>query len=195
MEIKASLNNLRMSPRKIRLVADVIRGLATAKAFDQLKFINKKAAFPVAKLLKSAIANGVNNFDLDKDNLFVKAITVDEGSSLKRWAPKAHGRATVIRKRSAHIEITLGEVKESGQREAKKQKVEAPVKLETLVNAKEPAAPQKVKSVSKKVVKESEEVVGDLSESRTDAGRHGHAKIEGKTNKGFSAKMFRRKSG
>lgn len=194
MEIKASLNNLRMSPRKIRLVADIVRGLPTAKAFDQLKFINKKAAFPVAKLLKSAIANSVNNFDLDKDNLYIKAITVDEGASLRRWAPKAHGRATIIRKRSAHIEITLSEVKESGKKTAKKQTVEAPVKLETLVNAKEPAAPQKVKT-AKKTTKESEEVTGDVSEVRTDAGRHGHAKVEGKTHKGFSAKMFRRKSG
>ena len=193
MEIKASLNNLRMSPRKLRLAADMIRKLPITKALDQLKFMNKKAAEPVEKLLKSAIANAVNNFDLDKDNLCIKTITVDEGSSLRRWAPKAHGRATIIRKRSAHVTIVLGEIKDSGTKTAKKQKIEAPVKLETLVNAKEPIAPKKLKTESKKV-KESEEGVVEVADSRGE-GRHGHSKIEGKTAKGFSAKMFRRKSG
>jgi large subunit ribosomal protein L22 len=192
MDIKASLNNLRMSARKVRLAADIIRKLPTAAALDQLKFMNKKAAQPVAKLLKSAIANAVNNFDLDKDNLFVKEIKVDEGRTLHRWAPKAHGRATAIRKRGAHINITLGEIKESGQKAAKKQTIEAPIKLETLVNAKEPAAPKKIKADTKKV-KASEEVVMETVDR--EEGRHGHAKIEGRTHKGFSSKMFRRKSG
>ena len=195
MEIKASLNNLRMSPRKARLVVDVVRKARTSKALDQLAFLNKKAAFPIAELLKSAIANAVNNYDLDKDNLCIKSIRVDEGKTLKRWMPKAHGRATVIRKRACHIEIILGEIKDSGQKTAKSQKLEAPVKLENLLNTKETPAPEKVAKAVPKKIKKSEEVVEDKAET-LEAGRHGHAKIEGKTHtKGFSSRIFRRKSG
>lgn len=192
MEIKASLKHLRMSPQKVRLVVDVIRGLKTDKALDQLRFINKKAAAPIDKLLRSAIANAVNNYDLDKDNLIVKSIYVDSGLTLKRWMPKAHGRATVIRKRACHINLVLGEIKDSGKKEAKNIKAEEPVKLETLINAKEAPAAKKIKPV-KKQVKESEEVVAEIVDPRME-GRHGHAKIEGGS-KGFAAKMFRRKSG
>ena len=193
MEIKASLNNLRISARKVRLVVDVIRKLKTDKALDQLRFVNKQAAEPVAKLLKSAIANAVNNYDLDKDNLYIKEIKVNEGVTLKRWMPKAHGRATVIRKRACHIILVLAEIKDSGKKTAKNQKIEKPVKLETLVNAKDKAAAPKVK-LEKKKIKASEEVPAESIETHTD-GRHGHVKIEGGAHKGFAGKMFRRKSG
>ena len=111
MEVKASLKHLRMSARKIRLVIDVIRKMPVETAIDQLKFNNKQASLPVIKLIRSAIANAVNTYSLDKDNLFIKTIKADEGVTLKRWMPKAHGRATAIRKRGCHVDLVLGEIK------------------------------------------------------------------------------------
>jgi large subunit ribosomal protein L22 len=193
MEIKASLNDLRTSAQKVRLVADVIRTMPTKKALDQLQFLNKKPGDPIAKLINSAIANAVNNFGLDKDNLFIKSIMVNEGKTLKRWMPKAHGRATVVRKRACHIILVLGEIKESGIKTAKKQKIDEPVKMENLVGASEAPVVKKPKAPSKKV-KESEVVEAEIIDPRME-GRHGHAKIEGGSSKGFAGKMFRRKSG
>ncbi|PIY96355.1 MAG: 50S ribosomal protein L22 [Candidatus Kerfeldbacteria bacterium CG_4_10_14_0_8_um_filter_42_10] len=113
MEVKAKLNRIRMSPRKVRLVIDVIRGLDIEKAQEQLQFISKAAAQPILKLLNSALANAENNFKLDKNNLFIKKITADEGPVLKRYRPRAFGRAAEIRKRSSLIELVLAEKKES----------------------------------------------------------------------------------
>jgi large subunit ribosomal protein L22 len=193
MEIKASLNQLRMSPRKVRLVADVVRGMKTDKALDQLRFGDKKAALPILKLVESAIANAVNNYDLDKDNLYIKSIMIDEGATLKRWTPKAHGRATTVRKRSCHIHLILAELKDSGKKEAKNVKIEAPVKLEDLVKASDESNAKKVRPV-KKITKKSEEVTPEIIDPRME-GRHGHAVIEGGSSKGFAGKIFRRKSG
>jgi large subunit ribosomal protein L22 len=109
MEIKAKAKFIRMSPRKIRLVADLIRGMDVGTALDQLNFTVKAAKEPILKLLNSCIANATNNFKLKKENLYIKTITVDGGSVLKRWQPKAFGRATPIRKRSSHISIILSD--------------------------------------------------------------------------------------
>jgi large subunit ribosomal protein L22 len=203
MEVKASLKHLRMSPRKVRLVIDVIRKMPVQTALDQLRFLNKGAAEPVAKLLKSAIANAVETYSLSADNLYIKEIRSDEGVMLKRWMPRAHGRATSLRKRGCHIYIVLAEVVASGSRDKKKVKVDEPVKLEKLAKDGEKTLktkPEKKREVSKAnkdlkptkstaVVSESvKEIIDPRSE-----GRHGHAKIEG--GKGFSGKMFRRKSG
>ncbi len=193
MEIKASLNQLRMSPRKVRLVADIVRGMKTDKALDQLRFGDKKAALPLLKLVESAIANAVNNYDLDKDNLYIKSIMINEGATLKRWTPKAQGRATTVRKRSCHLHLVLAEVKDSGKNTAKNVKIEAPVKLEDLVKASDEPTPKKLKAV-KKIAKESEDVAAEIVDPRME-GRHGHAKIEGGSSKGFAGKIFRRKSG
>jgi large subunit ribosomal protein L22 len=140
MEVKASLNHLRMSAQKVRLVIDVVRKMPVEAALDQLKFINKKASIPVRKLIKSAIANAVNTYDLDKSNLLIKEIRADEGVTLKRWMPRAHGRASAIRKRGCHVNVTLAEIKESGKKEKKVVKTEEPVKLEKLVKEGEKAA-------------------------------------------------------
>jgi large subunit ribosomal protein L22 len=111
MEVSAKLRFLRMSPRKVRLVVDVIRDLPVEEAENQLVFLNKKAGRPVLKLLKSAIANAENNSKLSKDNLYIKKITVDQGPTLKRWRARAFGRAAMIRKQSSHITIILDELK------------------------------------------------------------------------------------
>lgn len=109
MEVKAKLNYLRMAPRKVRLVANLIRGKDVTEAERILRFVKKKAKNPLLKLLQSAIANAVNNFKLKKDDLFISKILVDEGPRLKRILPRARGSVHIIQKRSSHIEIILKE--------------------------------------------------------------------------------------
>jgi large subunit ribosomal protein L22 len=108
MEIKASLNYLRIAPRKVRSVIDLIRGKELREAEAQLKFISRRAAAPILKLINSAIANAKNNFNLEKENLFIKEIRVDEGTPNKRWMPVSRGRAYPIMKRTSHIILILG---------------------------------------------------------------------------------------
>lgn len=103
----AKLRYLRMSPRKTRLVVDVIRGTKVDDALAQLKIMPKAAATPVTKLLNSAIANAEHNFNLDRKELKVKTVYVDGGPVLKRSKPRAFGRATPIHRRTSHITIIL----------------------------------------------------------------------------------------
>lgn len=105
----ATLRFLRMSPRKVRLVVDVVRGLSVAEALAQLKFSPKGAARPVRKLIESAVANAVHNDKLDKDALFISAMTVDQGPTYKRTRPRAFGRAAMIRKRTSHVHVVLAQ--------------------------------------------------------------------------------------
>ena len=119
MEVKAHAKFIRMSPRKVKLIADLIRGLDVNTAETQLRFAVKEAKEPMMKLLKSAVANAVNNFNLKKENLFVKTIYVNEGPMLKRFTPKAFGRAGEILKRMCHITIILDENVESKKIENK----------------------------------------------------------------------------
>jgi len=109
MEVIAKLNNLRIAPRKVRLVANLIKGMDTQNARGQLKFLVKKSSVPVGKLLDSAIANAKNNFSLDENNLYISKITVDEGQTLKRWLPRAFGKASPLMKRTSHVTIVLSE--------------------------------------------------------------------------------------
>jgi len=112
MEVKVSLKYLRISPRKVRLLAGLIKGLSVKSAEANLLHISKKSSSPLLKLLKSAIANAEHNFNLDKDNLFVRYIRVDEGPTLKRSRPRARGSAYPIMKKTSHIFLTLKEIKE-----------------------------------------------------------------------------------
>ncbi len=106
-EVRAQLRFLRMSPRKVRLLADLIRGRRVDTAVRTLSVLNKRAAKPVLKLVRSAIANAKHNFSLNENTLKVKSIMVDGGPVLKRWMPRAHGRATPIRERTSHISLVL----------------------------------------------------------------------------------------
>jgi large subunit ribosomal protein L22 len=129
MEVIAKAKNIRMSPRKVRLVIDVIRGMDATRAQTQLHFLKKAAALPVLKLLNSAIANAEHNFHMDKGGLVVKAVTADGGPVIHRWTPKAFGRSAPIRKRTSHISIVLaskdnGKAKKEGQSSKKGKKVE-----------------------------------------------------------------------
>ncbi len=108
MEIKANLNYLRIAPRKVRSVVDLIRSKDIVEAERQLKFISRRASDPVLKLLKSAIANAKINFDVDKENLFIKEIKVNESVPYKRSIAMSRGRAYPIMKRTSHILISLG---------------------------------------------------------------------------------------
>lgn len=107
--ISVKLNNLRISPRKVRLTADLIRGMKVAQARVQLGFLGKRSAEPILKLLNSAIANAKNNFKINEENLFVSKIFVDGGPVLKRHMPRAFGRAAAIMKRTSHITLVLEE--------------------------------------------------------------------------------------
>lgn len=107
MEIKASLNNLRIAPKKVRLVANLVKGMKVAEADSQLKYCLKISARPLRKLLSSAVANVTHNKHLNKEDLYIKSIIVNEGFVLKRWKPRAMGRATQIKKRSSLVTLTL----------------------------------------------------------------------------------------
>ena len=123
MEVKASLKYLRIAPRKVRLVADLIRGLDVEEAKNLLSLERKRAAKNLLKLLNSAISNAKNNFHLNEDNLYIKTIRVDQGPTLKRYFPRAQGRATLIQKKTSHVFIELAE----SQRKKKKRKIERKV--------------------------------------------------------------------
>ncbi len=107
LNVKAKLKGARVSPRKARLIADLVRGLTVERALEVLTFTKQKSAIIVKKLLESAIANAEHNENADIDELKIGEIVVDEGPRLKRWMPRAKGRATPILKRSSHIMISL----------------------------------------------------------------------------------------
>jgi len=108
--ITAKLNNYRQSPRKVRLVGDLIKGKSVNLAIAELDFLAKRASAPIKKLLMSAVANAKNNQNLSAENLKVKGVAVDAGVILKRIMPRARGSASGINKRTSHITLVLEEV-------------------------------------------------------------------------------------
>ena len=109
METTAKLSYARLSPQKTRLVVDMVRGTGVQEALSLLKFSPQKAAAIVSTLVSSAVANAEQKGVSDVDRLYVKTITVDMGPVLKRFLPRAQGRATKIRKPTSHITVVLGE--------------------------------------------------------------------------------------
>ncbi|MCK5490398.1 MAG: 50S ribosomal protein L22 [Candidatus Pacebacteria bacterium] len=124
MEVKAHLRNLRISSRKVRLVVNLIRNMSINDARIQLSFLNKKSAEPVLKLLNSAVANASNNFNINENSLYISSIFVNDGMVLKRWIPRAMGRASAIRKRSSHITIILDELKSETKIDSRKDEIQ-----------------------------------------------------------------------
>ncbi|WP_100404153.1 50S ribosomal protein L22 [Bacillus sp. FJAT-42315] len=112
MEAKAVVRTVRIAPRKARLVIDLIRGKQVGEAVAILRHTPKVASPVIEKLLKSAVANAEHNYDMDVNNLVVKQAFVDEGPTLKRFRPRAMGRASQINKRTSHITIVVSEKKE-----------------------------------------------------------------------------------
>lgn len=109
MEVKAVTRYVRISPRKARLVTELIKGKPVEEALTILRFVPKKAARLVDKTLRSAVANAEQNPNIDVDTLYIKRIFVDGGPTMKRWRARAMGRATKIIKRTSHITVILDE--------------------------------------------------------------------------------------
>ena len=105
--MKALLKNYRQSPRKVRLLADLVRGKEAHKALSTLAFVNKRAAHPFTKLIESAIANAKSQ-GIDVSKLYIKSVAVDKGTVLKRMMPRARGVGARINKRNSHITVELG---------------------------------------------------------------------------------------
>lgn len=191
MEVIAKLSNYRQSPRKVRLLADLVNGMDIKPALGQLKYNSQKASNVLAKLIASAVANATNNFQLQPDNLFIKQVTVDDGPTLKRWRARAFGRAATIRKRSCHIRVILDE-KEPTTPPAGKQ----PGALNQPATADKPA--EKIKMVNKLADLKTEFKKSDIAgeESPDDQKEQITKPAEWKKNKkGFVPKIFQRKSG
>jgi len=162
MEIKAKLNYLRISPRKVRLVTDFIKGMEVKQAENHLKFIPQRVSKYLLKLLQSAVSNAQNNFKIDKDILYIKDVIVNEGTPFKRWQPVSRGRSFPIMKRTSNINLIL-ELKEGKKVKKIKPKTKPlteEIKKETLIKKPQPFKPRapkelakgsKIKSLAKKV--------------------------------------------
>ncbi len=112
MKVRAQAKYVRQSPYKVRRVLDLVRGLPVQEAEDLLRLTQRGATEPVTKVLKSAVANAEHNHALDADDLVVAEAYADEGPTLKRYRPRARGRATRIRKRTSHITIVVSDMNE-----------------------------------------------------------------------------------
>lgn len=150
--IKAVLKNYRQSPRKVRLVANALRGKKVSVALINLPFIAKRASLPVKKLIESAIANAKTTYGLEIEDLFIKSITVDAAYTLKRWMPRARGSAYPINKRNSHVTVVLdsktGVIKKISKKASKAKKGDV-VKAKKAPKADTVALP-KAPKVSKK---------------------------------------------
>ncbi len=109
MKVEAKGKFVRQSPYKVRRVLDLVRGLPVGEARSVLQFTDRRAADAVSKVLESAVANAEHNHALDEDELLVVSAYADEGPTLRRWRPRARGRATRIRKRTSHITIVVAD--------------------------------------------------------------------------------------
>ena len=109
MKVRAQAKYVRQAPNKVRIVLDLVRGLPVTEAEQVLAHLNRRSTEPIVKVLKSAVANAEHNHSLDADELFVAEAFADEGPTLKRFRPRARGRATKILKRTSHITIVVGD--------------------------------------------------------------------------------------
>jgi large subunit ribosomal protein L22 len=142
--VRAHARNLHISPRKMRLVTNLVKQMRVNDAITQLQFTNKKAAGMLIKVLQSASANAENNHSLNKDSLFVKEVTCDMGPVLKRSFPRARGSAFMIRRKMSHVHVTLEE-RVVKQKKAKKPTTAKITKKSSPI-AKKATAPKKVQN-------------------------------------------------
>jgi len=160
VEIRAKLKQVRISPKKMRLVAGAIRGLDVNAALDKLPLIFKKSSPVIEKLLRSAVANAIDRYDVNANDLKIKSIVVDKGIDLKRFRPAAFGRAHPFKKHSAHVEIVL--VTKDGVKVASKEKKVADLETVDLTKTKQTdnkEAKEKGKETKVKEVKEKKSKV------------------------------------
>ena len=134
--MKAFLKNYRQSPRKVRLVANLIKGKGVPEAIVELNFLAKRAGLPISKLLLSAVANAKQT-GVEKENLFIKELRVDKGIVMKRMLPAAMGSAHRINKRTSHITLVLGEKKSETKKGKKNKEIKKEVKKVEKVEVKE----------------------------------------------------------
>ena len=158
--ITAKLRNLRIAPRKVRLVAALVRGKSAEEAAAILNFAAKRAVSPILKLLNSALADAKNNFQIDSANLYISRITVDEGPKLKRWRARARGSAYTILKRTSSVNLVLNEIVRGASKKAAaaeggeprsalagREKVQAQEKPKPVIAIKKPAFSGAVKRI------------------------------------------------
>lgn len=117
--ITASLTNYRQSPRKVRSVANLVRGKSVDQALNTLSYLSKKAADPIFTLIMSAVANAKNNFNIEKEGLVIKELRVDVGQTMKRRMPRARGNSYPINKRNSHVRLVLDMKPEKKVKEVK----------------------------------------------------------------------------
>jgi len=193
MQVKAKLNNLRISPRKVRLVAELVRGLDVQDALNQIEASYKRGSLPMKKLIESAVSNGENNLGIDRSNMYIFSILVDAGPSLKRWMPKAYGRASQILKRTTQIEVTLEERVEGKGRKSQEELEESRKKRmeEKMKKEKELRKEAAEKEAGAKDKKESGAKATEKNKEKT--AEKGKV-FEEKKGKGWASRIFRRKS-
>ncbi len=150
--VTAHARQLHVSPRKMRLVTNLVKNMNVGDALAQLAHTDKKAAPMVVKLLRSAIANATNNFSLDADHLFIKTITADQGAVMKRYFPRARGSAFVIRRKLCSVNITLEERKKGKGSKIAKSFLRKTDKEETVqsIDSKEAVAKKAPKELGRK---------------------------------------------
>lgn len=188
MKVTAKLNNLRISPQKVRLAANLIKGLDVSIAQAQMENLVKGSSLSIGKLIGSAIANAENNFGLDRGNLYVYDVQVGEGVKLRRWMPRAFGRASLILKRSSCVSITLEERVEGKNRKTKEQ-------LDKEKKEREEAKKSMQADATKKEKTEGAEEGSQESgkKFKKESGGEAEGKRGGKQG-GWMKKVFRRKS-
>ncbi|HCC22730.1 TPA: 50S ribosomal protein L22 [Candidatus Falkowbacteria bacterium] len=196
MDVKAKAKFVRIAPRKARLVVDLVRGADVIEAIGQLTFNAKKSSPIVLKLLNSALANAEHNHNLQRNNLYIKEITVNDGPTYKRWMPRAFGRATPLRKRTSHIEVVLSEKVPSTEPKVKaKEQPDAPVEVKPSA-VKKTRKPETV--IESEVNTGSQDAEGQEVVDVRMQGKHRHQENQDartRHEKSFLKKMFRRKSG
>jgi large subunit ribosomal protein L22 len=193
MKVTAQLNNLRIAPRKSRLVANLVKGLDVQDALNQLDSTVKGASAPVAKLIRSAIANGENNLGLDKDNLYIFNAIVEEGLKMKRWRPRAFGRAARILKRTSSVIVTLEERVEGKNRKSPEQiEKERKERMEKKIKAEREARKEQEEKEKEQDKKEKESgKIEKVEKTEVSSKTSKNKKADGK---GFVGRIFRRKS-
>ncbi|KKR08530.1 MAG: 50S ribosomal protein L22 [Parcubacteria group bacterium GW2011_GWC2_39_14] len=134
MQVKAKAKYIHIAPRKVRLVAGVVRGLDVDLALQKLSVMDKRSVAPVQKLLDSAIASAEHNYELTKNNLFIERIIVNDGPTNFRWMQKAFGRATPLRHRTSIIDIILAEKNPESKSKAKKKKGKEQIATEVIAD-------------------------------------------------------------
>ncbi|MBI4600221.1 50S ribosomal protein L22 [Candidatus Uhrbacteria bacterium] len=194
--IAAHARNIRQSARKVRLVVDVIRGMSVHGALAQLSVMTKAARVPVEKVLRSALANAENNFGKNASDLFIQEVQVNMGTALKRWRPRAFGRAAPIKKHACSISVVLGEAQGAAGKSGNIRRKDAIVveTLEPVLSVSDAGAP--AHDVSAPAVPHEAGVNRQAPFDKSRAGRHETSqKIRKEKKISMLKKIIQRKTG